>query len=66
MSDPGAYTQAMLTEDKLLISKLLTRRKFKELREFLQDIILLSEGTTYAYISGMLFILDMLHSDSRH
>ena len=63
LNEEEAYTQEMLNKDIFLISKLLARKKFKELRKFLQYSLLLSGGTTYAYILGMLFILDMIHPD---
>lgn len=56
------YTSQQLNEDKILIMKLLQKKKYREAREFINQIHMVPDKSNIvdAYVNGMLFMMDML------
>ena len=59
------YTQAEWRKDKLLVAKLGHAQRFDHLREFLENVFLVSEGSVSDEVRGMLFMLDICHPKKR-
>ena len=60
------YTMSEWNKDKVLVHKLIIRKRYDEARNLLNDIFIIIEFQSIKdYISGMLFMLDLLHPEKK-
>lgn len=59
------YTYCDLSQDKILISKLVMKKKYKEASKFLTDISFVASKHLLQQIYGMLFIIDLHIKDRK-